>query len=595
MEALPSVLRSATPRRRLRILAPLILCGLFSCAGEGGTSEGGSLSALLVTIDTTRADALACYGGVEGATPHLDQLAAEGILYERAYTVTPVTAPSHASMLTGLYPLRHSVRSNDMLVLPRDVDTIAEMVRAEGVQTGALIASVALTSRLGMNQGFDHYGEPATRGQDGRPSLSQRLATEVVTDAIRWIEARDRSRPFFLWVHLFDPHSPYSPPPSFRGGVYGEDPYLGEVGYLDQQVGRLLANLRSDGALDEALVIVVADHGEARGDHGEDTHGILCYDSTMRVPMIVRYPDAYRAGERSQEIVSVTDVHPTLVEAFGLSLPDDLDGHSLYRKTVPADRGVYFESYEGYLSFGYSPIAGWLDGRGKYIHSSKPQFYDIAADPTESQDLLRERGSVATEHREKIAALAGKDAFKPIPGQEIDEEMLGSLRKLGYAGLGDASMDVPHPLATIDRPDASTLLTAHRTLAKGMDLYHAGRFAEAEAALQLIVETLPWSPAALMFLGFSRMNLGKHAEAVTPLRALIAERPEMAQAHFNLGKCLKEIGQPAEATTAFEEAVRLDATNREYYAFLIRLLIESGRQNEAMKYDRRARSLGVAK
>ncbi len=548
---------------------------------------------LLVTLDTTRADILGCYEGEEGTTPHLDRLAADGVLYEAAHTVSPVTVPSHTSMLTGLYPLRHSVRSNDMHGLPQKARTVAEIAREHGVQTGAVIAAVALDSRFALNQGFDTYLEPKTRSAPGAQITRQFGAERIVDESIDWLESRDASRPFFLWVHLFDPHQPYTPPPDFQEGRFAGNPYLGEVGYLDRELGRLVDHLDGSGLLESTTVVLIGDHGEALGDHDEDTHGLLCYEPTMRVPMIVRYPDGYRRGERSTEIVSVVDVFPTVAESLGLPVPDDIDGISLYRRTVPDERGIYFEAYEGYLAFGYSHSAGWMDRRGKYVHSSRPLLFDLEEDPGELVDLAPQRADLVEEYKRKIGELAKKDAFTPISGAEIDEKMLANLRKLGYAGIGSMDVEIPHPLAPSDRPAPATVMQLHRDTTRGMDLHFQGQQAEAEVLLERAAGALPHSTSALYYLGLCRMAQNKYAAAIAPFQSLVQERPEMSGAHFNLGRCLLQVGQREAAVISLKEAVRLEPTQVAYYAVLVPLLARMGRLDEAAEYDGRADALGI--
>ncbi|MCB9914602.1 MAG: sulfatase [Planctomycetes bacterium] len=334
---------------------------------------------MLVTLDTTNPGALGCYSGRAGLTPHLDALAAEGVLYENARSVAPLTLPSHASMMTGLWPPRHTLRDNGLRALPESAETLAEAARARGYQTAACVAAVVLGESYGLDQGFDVYDAPHGAGP-GHGHVLERSSAEVTAAALRWLDGRDRARPFFLWVHYFDAHAPYDPAPEFlaRAQALGEarfPAYLGEVAQVDDAVGALLARLRAEGLLEHTLVAVVGDHGESLGRHGEPTHSLLAYDATIRVPLLLRYPDGYRAGERSAEFVSVADVAPTLLEALDLAPGGALDGRSLYRRAVPPGRGVYFESSYGWLNYGWSPLSGWASAEGTYLHSSAPELF----------------------------------------------------------------------------------------------------------------------------------------------------------------------------------------------------------------------------
>ena len=585
-----------TRRVAVTLLATIAGSGLVGCgAGEPTETEEAAKipSAILITLDTTRADALGCYGGKAGATPRLDAFAAESLLYEQARTVAPVTTPAHASMLTGLYPIRHAVRGNDELALPDEAVTLAELAGERGLQTAAILAAVVLHGRFGLDQGFETYLSPALSTDFGMAVYVQYDAQRVVNDAVAWLEGRDPSRGFFLWVHLFDPHAPYAPPEEYAEGAWLGNDYLGEVGFMDAEVGRLLAHLRLDGTLDHTTVLVVGDHGEALGDHGEDTHGVLLMESTMHVPFLLRYPDGHRAGERTSEIVSVADVFPTLADALGLPLPGDLDGISLWRREVPADRGIYFESYEGYLAFGYSPLAGWMDARGKYVHGPNPQFFDVVADPKETKDLVHDRGEVVREFKERIGELAAKPAFAPVAGTDMTPEELRKLQALGYAAVGGAAIELPHPLAPSRRPGARDILWAHRDIVRGMDLVGEEKLAEAEEVLGRALQAVPESPAALLFLAFSRINQQKYEEALEPLRRLIGVRPSLATAHYNLANCLRVTKRELEAIDSYQEAIRLDPANETYYAQLIQLLHSMGKSNDALAWaKRRQEALG---
>ncbi|MCZ6599113.1 MAG: sulfatase, partial [Planctomycetota bacterium] len=419
-------------------LTALLAATASSCGGGG---DCGPRSALLITLDTTRYDALGCTGGPPGVSPNLDALAAEGVLYEQARTVCPLTMPAHASIFTGLYPLRHTVHMNSMLALPSSAHTLAERASQRGFQTAAFIAAVVLADDFGLAQGFERYDQPAPPlVQREEIHYDRRPANEVADDAIAWLAERDPERPFLLWTHFFDPHVPHDPPGEFLRAGKG-DPYLGAVAFMDHHIGRILAALDEEGLLDETIVVVVADHGEARGDHGESTHGVLAYDSTIRVPLIVRHPDGWRAGERSDEIVSVVDVFPTLVEALELGGPGDVDGVSLHRRRAPPDRGVYYESYYGFFSYGWSPLAGWADARGRYLHSSAPEYYALT-DEEERVDLIAEQDELER-YRRAIDSIAGRSRLTRDANDTAAAHVLAQLQRLGYTGAAAGADGIP--------------------------------------------------------------------------------------------------------------------------------------------------------
>jgi arylsulfatase A-like enzyme len=567
---------------------------LAGACGGGGEGPARS-SALLVTLDTTRADALGCYGRSPSVTPHLDRLASESVVFDRAYTVTPITLPAHSSMMTGLTPPRHSVRENGVSPLPQSARTLAERARDEGVATAAFIAAAVLDADFGLDQGFDHYDAPAQRGMTSDAHFSAREAQEVVGGALAWLAARDRERPFFLWVHLFDPHAPYAPPPAFAGGAASGDPYLGEVASMDAELGRLFDALRADGSLAETTVLVVADHGEAFGEHDELSHATYCYEPTLRVPLFLRRADLARAGERGAGVVSVTDVHPTLADALGLAphtTPGDLDGVSLFHGDPPPDRGAYFESYNGFYYYGWSPLAGWLDAGGKYIHSSTPQLFDVAADPQEARDLLVEDRGAGAPYRAAIARAVGLPALDPGAGKGVDDELLARIRALGYVGAGEEEGDEwPHPLAESELPGPQQTALLHRKLMTGAARMNAGDWSEAAGLFAEVLADDDANSYARNMLGSCLIQARRYAEAVEVFSRLIRDGRRGASMHYNLGISLMEVGRTAEAVAPLREAHELAPTRVPILRYLVDCLERNGRADEAAEYRARLERL----
>ncbi len=417
-------LQSGAPPGR-RATAALALACLAACGGSDAPP-----SVLLVTLDTTILEALSCYGVRRGSTPNLDRIAAQGVRYTRARTVAPMTMPAHASMLTGLVPLRHSVRINGSMVLPESATTLAERTRAAGYQTAAFLAAVVLDGQLGLDQGFEVYDAPQTPSSVSEHLEARRPASEIVERALAWWEQRDRERPFFLWLHFFDAHYPYEPPAAFARAA-GDHPYYGALAYVDHELGRLLTRLEADGALEDELTLVVGDHGEGLGRHGEATHMAFAFDTTLVVPFLVRFPDRGRAGEVSDALVSVVDVQPTVLDVLGLGAPGDVDGVSLAGGDPAPGRGVYFETYYGFQAFGWSPLVGWADEDGKYLHSSRPSFYALDLDPGETSDRIG--AADVTRYRRALEQLAARSRLE----QEGLGDAFGGLR--GHAARSRSS------------------------------------------------------------------------------------------------------------------------------------------------------------
>jgi hypothetical protein len=391
-----------------------LLAALPGC-GAGGIGS----SALLVTLDTTRADAVGAYGGAPRVTPHVDRLAREGITYAVAYSVAPLTLPAHASMLTGLYPPRHGVRADEPAALPEAAVTLAEAARAEGLETAAFVASRLLSQGTGIDQGFDTWDEPE------REALG---AEEVGLRAARWLRARSKpgSR-FFLWVHFFDPHLPWDAPGPFLEQA-GGDPYLAEVARADAALGLLVEELRTLGLLERTAIAVVGDHGEPRGEHGERTHGHFVYEAALRVPFVIRPPAGGVGSERRRSadrgVASVVDVAPTLAHAMGLGPLVASDGIDLLAGAIPAERSVYFECQYGFLSLGWSPLAGWADARAKYVHSSEPELYVPEVWPDERVNRIHERAAEELAgYRARLAELASGPALAPAPDRSLEDPL----------------------------------------------------------------------------------------------------------------------------------------------------------------------------
>jgi arylsulfatase A-like enzyme len=355
-----------------------VLAGLFAAAAaiatllgawwwqshpSRGSAERDFPDVLLVTIDTLRADHVGCYGDGNAATPVMDGLASRGVRFAEAIAPVPLTLPSHASLLTATTPLVHGVRDNAGFVLGAAPPTVAEAFRAAGYSTAAFVSGFPVSRRFGLGRGFDAYDDRFPRGDDpARPSYVERRADETVAAATEWLRGRqsDAIRPVFAWVHFFDPHAPYDAPEPYRSR-FRQRPYDGEIAFADAQLGALLAAWRSLRPGRDPLVVVAADHGEGLGEHGEPTHGLFIYDSTLRVPLIASGP-GIPAGRTVTGAVSLIDVAPTLLDFAGLPPLKDSEGHSLRAAMTSGhgrDEAVYAESLFARLGFGWAPLHGW--------------------------------------------------------------------------------------------------------------------------------------------------------------------------------------------------------------------------------------------
>lgn len=523
---------------------------LASCSG----ASEPPLSAVLITLDTTNRDALGCFGQPLPLTPNLDRLAREGLAFDQARTVAPITLPAHGSMLTGLVPLRHGVRDNALAPLARAAETLPERLAAAGFQSAAFVSAVVLAAPYGLDQGFEVYDAPRGSESSATAHMLERPTSATVGAACDWLRARERTRPFFLWVHAFEPHEPYAPAPEFLALAQG-NPYLGEVAALDHALGELLRALDEEHGLDRLVVIVSADHGEMLGEHGERTHSVLCYERALRVPMLVRLPDAARAGERVATPVCVTDVMPTFLDALGLEVPAGLDGRSLLA-TDPA-RGTYFESYTGYLNYGWSPISGWVDARGKYLHGSASELFDLAADPAESTNLLPARAPEAERFRTALEALSKLPRVERGADEHLGDALRSDIEALGYAGAASGASAFPEPLSDTGLPDPRERMDELERFYRAVLRHNYGKRAEAIAELFELVRANGRNATALNVLATYLFQEKRVEEALAVLERIPEHARERVTVQDLLGHCLEQLGRPADALTHFERALAL--------------------------------------
>jgi arylsulfatase A-like enzyme len=409
------------------------------------------LNLLVITLDTTRADVIGTYGG-RAVTPTLDQLASTGVVFEQASTVAPLTFPAHCSLFTGLFPPGHQVHENGQVALASKFVTLAERLNARGFQTGAFVSSFVLDHEWGLNQGFDVYRDPSLHpGPIDRDSLRS-PADRVVDDALGWLHEVGGRR-FFAWLHFYDAHAPAQPPPEFAS-PNGQDAYVGAVGFIDFQLSRVIAFLEERGLLNHTVIVVVGDHGESLGEHGEASHGLFVYQSVMHVPLIIHAPFAKMHGRRVSDPVRIVDVTPTVLDLLGQTAAPATDGKTL----VPLMSGavkelgleVYSESRYGFDRFGWSPLMALRQGRFKLILAPRPELYDLASDPHEMTNLYRQRAGLATaltRRLHEIEQLADAQRAADVPA--IDSDTRARLAALGYvsASRSRSPVDAAEQLA----------------------------------------------------------------------------------------------------------------------------------------------------
>jgi choline-sulfatase len=499
----------------------------------------------LITIDTLRADHLGCYGYKDVETPTIDSVAADGVRFSQAFTHSPITNTSHTTILTGLLPSVHGVTDFGVPLAPQHV-TWAELLKKQGYQTAAFIGAVILDSNQlapGLDRGFDFYDNfPSKTASKDRFGRVERRAQVVIVDAESWFAKHPRdaqsAAPRFMWVHLFDPHDPYEPPPPFSE-KYAKHLYDGEIAYADSQLGHFIATLKKAGIYDKAIIVIVGDHGEGLGEHGEDTHGLFLYDSTLHIPLIVKLPAEIHRGEVIDKLVRTTDILPTILALTSTPAPPELNGASL----VPlinseADSARELLGETDYpLRWGWAPIKALREQTAKLIEAPKPEFYNLESDPHELKNLY-----AAESH-----AQSGNPAARGTQA-ELQAEMAKWKSKLPATSAPATGLPDPK-----DKVEVQNLL--HNSMLASDD----GRTADSRKYLEKAVEVDPTSATALRQLGELELAAADYPQAATHLNRAIELRPDDSVAAFEAGQALEKTGEYAAARAALESSLKLNA------------------------------------
>jgi arylsulfatase A-like enzyme/Flp pilus assembly protein TadD len=529
-------------------------CVVMGC-GRPAT-RAGRPNVLLVTLDTTRGDHVGAYGAKPSPTPAFDRVAAEGVLFTRAWTVTPLTTPAHTSLMTGLYPQAHGVRNNGRLRMPEAVTTLAEAFASSGYRTGAFVSAQPVARAFGFAAGFATFDDDFGDDPEGQVR-SERTAAEVSARALPWLTAAAASdEPFFAWIHYYDAHAPYEPPSPFAERFAGH-PYDGEIAFADAQLGRVLETLRHAGVLEHTVVLLAGDHGEGLGDHGESEHGLLLYEPTIEVPLTIRAPWAIAKGGRRHDLVSLVDLAPTLAALANVPFPGTVDGRDLFAAKAPLPGGddpasvgparvVYAESFFAAEEFSWAPIMAVRRGGMKWIAAPRPERYDLDVDPGESVNLAgRDAGKDAAMGavlaRVTVASVAN-DVGGKASGQ-LDDELLARLQSLGYVGGGGAG--APATRAHTALRDPKEGVSDYNEYLAGTDQIIRG--GDAVALFERLVGSDPGNPEFRLRLGQAYRARGDLAAAEATLRALVGLYPDFYLAYRRLGSLLAAQGRHEES------------------------------------------------
>jgi arylsulfatase A-like enzyme/tetratricopeptide (TPR) repeat protein len=551
---------------------------------------------LLITLDTTRADHLACYGYPGVATPNLDAIAGRGVLFEQAATATPLTLPAHSTIMTGMYPTYHGVRVNGNTALGDDQTTLAEVLAGQGYETGAFIAAFVLDGRWGLKQGFAHYDDQFDLKKYKHLDLGevQRPGNEVVDAALAWLEA-EKSKPFFAWVHLYDPHVPYAPPEPYasaysRRGPTG--PYDGEIAFMDEQVGRLTGWLAKNGLDRSTVVVFVGDHGEALGSHGEGTHGFFAYDYALHVPLVVAAPFDALWGKRVPSQVSTVDIFPTILDLVGAASSVKTQGRSLagllFEPKSDDEVPAYGEAMASSIQFGWSPLYALRTPRYKYIDAPRPELYDLSRDAGELDNVIAASPDVARRMKGELVRLmaeTGRDAPAP-QAADLDKETMERLSALGYVGApvsARKASGASGPLA-----DPKDKLGVFMAVTRAGELILEEKYTEAVTPLEAALREEPAIPQALLLLSTCYVELGRPEEAKAPLDVLLKDDPESVQGLISLANILLDEGKTDDVIALCKRTLSVDDKNTQAYTLIGEIHLEGTDYGQALPYLEKA-------
>lgn len=576
-----------------RFAAALAVLSAASSCAPGAPTSAGIRNVLLVTLDTTRADRLGCYGHKDALTPRLDGLARNGVRFLRAYTPSPLTFPSHCSVMTGTLPVYHQARNNGTYYLEAGIPTLAEAFRSAGYRTSGFVSSFVLDSRFGLDRGFERYDDELKAGEILKNYRSERNAREAVDAFLPWL-AENAGGKFFAWLHFYDPHLPYDPPAPFKEKL-PKSPYDGEIAFMDSELGRVLDTLKEKGILDDTLIVVAGDHGEALGDHREIDHGLFLYEAAVRVPLLFVHEKALPRGKVVPATVRLTDIMPTVLDLAGLPGPKAAQGVSLVpwiegRKSV--DLTAYLETYYPLENFGWSELTAVTDGKWKLIQAPRPELYDLVGDPREEVDLFPKEASRSRQMMGEMRDIVrGASRAAPSPKRALSAQDQERLRSLGYLGGGRPEASGTGPKAD-PKDKIDDYLLYHRgnlmegegkldealkcyielarrepgvssyPVSAGFVLMKMDRVGEAIALLEKARDASPASALVLSRLLSFYLKAERWAEAIGAGKALLDLQPDDLDALFLSGSAYAMLGKWDEALDHYEGALGIEPENK---------------------------------
>jgi arylsulfatase A-like enzyme/tetratricopeptide (TPR) repeat protein len=587
------VSRNYKPGRKLGRLgvlavaaAVLGLLAYFLFLRPAGEPALESANVLLITLDTTRADRLGSYGYAQARTPHLDGLARDGVRFARAYCPTPLTLPSHCTILSGLYPVAHGVRNNGRDLAP-GIRTLAEILKGRGFATAAFVSSFSVDSRFGIGRGFDVFDDTFSTQSPLKSANAERRAEDTFARFSRWLDSASGSR-FFAWVHYYDPHLPYDPPSPYKEESAGR-PYDGEIAYMDHYVGAVLERLKAKGLLERTIVVVAGDHGEGLGDKVETGHGVFLYEETLRVPLILHNRAVFPRPRVVESAVRLVDIAPTILETVGLeSESSGMQGRSLIaraRGKESADLDSLVETLYPRENYGWSELVGLVSGRWKFIQAPKPELYDLGRDPGEMDNLFAASAAKAGEmaktlEQEIVRLSAGPQAVagRPADSAEVRER----LRSLGYVNFAPAKTGGAPP------PDPKDKINLLKLFQQAQAFEFEQRFPDAERVYNEILTEIPDAPEAYVNLAIAQAMQKGFDRAIATLLRGVGRLPDSEDLLVRLGHTYLVTGRAREALETMQKVLAMNPSSLDALIATAGILDGTGRKDEARTYFERA-------
>ncbi len=556
--------------------------------------QSSQVNVLLVTFDTTRADRIGCYGYERAATPALDRLARQGVMFERAYATAPLTLPSHATMHTGLLPPEHGLRINGKNELDEQIPTLAEILSKRGYRTAAFVAAFVLDSKFGLDRGFELYEDDLSHAPDADHPLHRARSGEQVVDlTLEWLDEHNRE-PFFCWVHLYDPHYPYLDHQDRFGDRFADQPYDAEISYADQQLERLSKWLKDEGLEQSTLVIAVGDHGEGLNEHGERTHSNMLYNSTMHVPLIIALPGRFAADRREPAVTSLVDLFPTILDCVSTTVesPASAEAPAAGRSLLPALLGkplghavCYGETEEPYEENGWSPLRSLITDKWKYIRTTKAELYNLEDDPRELVNLASTEQDRIQELEAMLKSLEGKLNVRTAPHVNLSADERRILESLGYVGGETHPENLTSPQVL---PDIKEMIGYFDRLSDAQELIHRRDYERAVGILRDIVRDVPNYARAQGLLGVCFAELGDYAAAEKQYRLVLESGRDIESAMLNLGMLARTQKKTDDAIKHFENLLKIHPQSADAHFYLAGIFEDRGRKTKDVEQLKQA-------